>query len=174
MSASPWPYDNVESLERFYGTIDLGPDGRPSPSWEARNLISIVAPYPMMLSWKPEQPVLRIRCHRLLRESLLAVFDTIKLRFPTDAARAAAGLNLFGGVYEYRRIGGSERLSVHSFGAAIDIDPGRNPRGKPWAPGMMPLGVVGAFESQGWEWGGRWSHKPDCQHFQAAHTWREG
>jgi len=168
-----FPYDNMEALERYYGKIGIGADGRPTPSWEARNLVTIVAPYPMVLAWDTARAVLRLRCHRLVRDSLLRVFDTIKSRFPTDAARQHAGAHLFGGVYEYRRIGGSARLSVHSFGAAIDIDPARNPRGKAWEAGKgIPLGIVDAFREQGWEWGGDWTNNPDPMHFQAASTWK--
>jgi hypothetical protein len=32
---------------------------------------------------------------------------------------------------------------------------------------MMPRAVVDIFEAQGWKWGGNFSTKPDCMHFQA-------
>jgi D-alanyl-D-alanine carboxypeptidase len=80
---------------------------------------------------------------------------------------------------------GPRRWSVHAYGLAIDVNPVENPyldggRVHPRAgrayldrsrrrPGMaLPRGaLVGAFESVGWQWGGRWSSSPDYQHFSA-------
>jgi hypothetical protein len=73
--------------------------------------------------------------------------------------------------------------SQHAYGRAIDINPLENPyvfadgttshpasvpyldRGD-LRPGMIVDGsvVVTAFESRGWEWGGRWSSPVDLQH----------
>ena len=80
-----------------------------------------------------------------------------------------ARMHLYGGCYEFRNIGGSHKLSLHSYGAAIDIDPENNPRDKKYQEGvgMMPRAVVDIFEAQGWKWGGNFSTRPDCMHFQA-------
>ena len=40
------------------------------------------------------------------------------------------GAHRFGGVCSYRRIAGSVRLSLHAYGAVIDIDPKNNPLGR--------------------------------------------
>lgn len=76
--------------------------------------------------------------------------------------------------------------SEHSYGRAIDINPGRNPyvssdgrvlppAAAPYAdrsraePGMIRSGdaAVRAFEAIGWEWGGEWADPVDYQHFSA-------
>ena len=84
----------------------------------------------------------------------------------------------------YRVIDGTEYLSNHSFGRAVDINPLQNPyvRGdlvQPDAaagyldrenvrPGMIVPGDVcyNAFISRGWEWGGDWTGPIDFQHFE--------
>jgi hypothetical protein len=165
-----WPHDDLASLRSFYGEIHLGRDGMPSPEWESSALVTFPAPFPMVASWDTAIPIRKIRCHRLVQPSLQRIMNNLWKSYLTAEERETAGLNMFGGVYAFRRIAGAARLSCHAFGAAIDIDPGRNPLGKPWEFGMMPLGVVAVFEAEGWEWGGRWTHRPDCQHFQAART----
>lgn len=71
------------------------------------------------------------------------------------------------GGYNFRQQRGSDKLSMHSLGAAIDFDPVRNPFKRPaelCALGTEPgLGVVRIFEARGWSWGGRWS-RPDSMH----------
>lgn len=77
------------------------------------------------------------------------------------------------------------RLSQHSYGLAIDINPVQNPwvrndavlpeSGSAYLdrsdvrPGMIvrPGPVIAAFESVGWQWGGEWSDYQDYHHFSA-------
>ena len=88
--------------------------------------------------------------------------------------------------YNCRTVAGSDTLSQHAYGAAIDVNPLHNPyvrngtvdppEGAPWAdrsrddPGMIRAGdaVVTAFARQGWRWGGYWSSGQDYQHFSAS------
>ena len=90
--------------------------------------------------------------------------------------------------FNYRRIAGSDRLSLHSAGLAFDINPVQNPYVKYkngqivaiepddskynyFVPGTLsdehPL--VQFMIKRGWEWGGNWlpeSGRIDYQHFQ--------
>ena len=86
--------------------------------------------------------------------------------------------------FNFRYIAGTNRLSRHAFGMAIDINPIQNPyiRGetiKPSAgevyidrsyirPGMISPGdaVYTAFTSRGWTWGGNWTTPRDYHHFE--------
>ena len=92
--------------------------------------------------------------------------------------------------YNCRRVAGSRAWSAHAFGAAIDLNPVRNPDlsgtsvapragarfgsvdrsadGHP-PPGVVTAGgpVVRAFARIGWTWGGTWSSGQDFQHFAA-------
>lgn len=79
----------------------------------------------------------------------------------------------------YRLIAGEKRLSLHSFGFAIDINPRDNPveqNGEPITPGYRDLEnpqtltdkhpVVKYLEERGWDWDGRYSEPySDYHHF---------
>ena len=85
--------------------------------------------------------------------------------------------------FNYRTISGSRKLSDHSFGKAIDINPLFNPfvKRRKVLPGngekykdrdIKQAGiihkndcVVNAFKSRGWHWGGDWKYEKDYQHF---------
>lgn len=83
--------------------------------------------------------------------------------------------------FNYRVIFGTDRLSNHSFGKAIDINPVQNPYfgsdGESLPPGYVydldAKGVikdgdvvVEAFLKRGWTWGGHWETPKDYQHFE--------
>jgi hypothetical protein len=62
-------------------------------------------------------------------------------------------------------------LSLHSWGIAIDFDPGSNPMGGKNSKLRTPEGqaFVKVFTDAGWTWGGSWGMRDDM-HFQRAHT----
>ncbi len=89
--------------------------------------------------------------------------------------------------FNCRSATGSSSWSNHAYGRAIDINPLINPYvfeggGTSHAasetyldrsnvrPGMIVEGdaVVAAFDSHGWDWGGRWSSPVDRQHFSSS------
>ncbi len=75
-----------------------------------------------------------------------------------------------GGTFKWRKIAGTNRLSVHSFGAAIDINVKysaywRWNRGKYHYQNKIPLAIVKIFEKHGFIWGGKWYHY-DTMHFE--------
>ena len=74
-----------------------------------------------------------------------------------------------GGTFKWRYIAGTKRLSVHSFGAAIDINVKysaywRWSRGKGYQ-NKIPHKIVEIFERHGFIWGGKWKHY-DTMHFE--------
>ncbi len=79
------------------------------------------------------------------------------------------------GTFLWRKVAGTPGQSVHSFGAAIDLNTTYSDdwlwrRFKEGQPGIkyqnrMPLALVKIFETQGWIWGGRWYHY-DTIHFE--------
>ncbi|HHZ08917.1 MAG TPA: M15 family peptidase [Rhizobiales bacterium] len=79
-----------------------------------------------------------------------------------------------GGTYNCRAIAGTERMSMHGYGAAIDINikhttywqwvkPG--PDGTYRWSNQIPAEIVDIFEKHGFVWGGRWYHF-DTMHFE--------
>ncbi len=84
--------------------------------------------------------------------------------------------------FNFRVIAGTQLLSHHALGLAIDLNPIENPwrkpdrivpdAGKAFAdrsdirPGMIvrPGPVVAVFDELGWEWGGDWMHASDDHH----------
>jgi len=75
-----------------------------------------------------------------------------------------------GGTFKWRTIAGTHRLSVHSFGAAIDINVKHSAYWR-WNKGPyryrneIPLPIVKIFEKHGFIWGGKWYHY-DTMHFE--------
>jgi len=78
------------------------------------------------------------------------------------------------GVFNCRVIAGTDRASMHAFGAAIDLNTShahywRN--AKPDAAGNLayrneiPFEIVDIFERHGFIWGGKWYHY-DTMHFE--------
>ena len=99
-----------------------------------------------------------------------------------DASMAANNTSAF----NFRNVAGTNVLSKHALGAAIDINPRLNPMiigaqifppaGAAYLdrsvaqPGMIlrPGPVVDLFDARGWEWGGDWSPMKDYHHFTKA------
>ncbi|MCB1446599.1 MAG: M15 family metallopeptidase [Rhizobiaceae bacterium] len=78
------------------------------------------------------------------------------------------------GVFNWRKVAGQSNLSVHSFGAAIDLNTkyadywrwsGGKPGHVPVYKNKFPMEIVEIFEKHGFIWGGRWYHY-DTMHFE--------
>ncbi|MEM7439855.1 MAG: M15 family metallopeptidase [Pseudomonadota bacterium] len=79
-----------------------------------------------------------------------------------------------GGSFNWRNISGTKRLSVHSFGAAVDVNSkiggywkwsGRPQGNAGEYRNQIPQKVVETFERYGFIWGGKWHHF-DGMHFE--------
>lgn len=126
--------------------------------------------------------------HQDLADDARSIFEILfNLQFPiakiipivaydwSDTASMAANNT---SAFNYRFIAGTEKLSQHAFGRAIDINPVQNPYIRrdgvimpanaiydPNVAGSITPSIADIFRSRGWEWGGDWKHK-DWQHFQ--------
>jgi len=164
-----WPKQTPANMNVFYGNPDTNRDGRADGMWEANNLTRIVPPYKMVLAWDKTRVVSTIVVNKKCAADLLAILTEIKDHYGSQEAIEKARMHLYGGCYNFRLKRGGSSLSIHSWGAAIDLDPERNGFGVRYneAKGMMPKAVVDIFKRHGWTWGGLWS-KADAMHFQAA------
>lgn len=78
-------------------------------------------------------------------------------------------LRNIGGTFNWRNIAGTNRLSNHSFGSAIDICTKYSNYWK-WQGDMtyrnqIPIEIAEIFEKHGFIWGGKWYHY-DTMHFE--------
>jgi hypothetical protein len=161
---SKWPKQN--ETDKFYGN-PRGKNGGPSPAWERTNLTLVKAPWPIVTSWD-SSPVKGIRVHVKCAESLIKIFNSIWEAAGQDVEVVRQwGMHLYGGGYNFRIMRGGSRLSMHSWGCAVDFDPAQNEYGDASPNFANCPAVLNAFADEGWTWGGSWA-KPDGMHWQAA------
>lgn len=165
-----WPNAVTAELRQFYGN-PVGLSSGASNSWKRSYLRKLEPPFEMFYC-----DVHGTRCeaadiliHTKCYNSLTRVLNQIKDRFSVDQITKYQ-LDTIGEAYSYRRERGSSKLSIHSYGCAIDLSPVLNKWKQPYDSknDMMPLEVVGFFRAEGWTWGGLWT-PPNPKHFQAAY-----
>jgi len=167
--------------------IDEALNGIPIPPEIKKNLILIEIQY-YSFDHKLHQGQLVI--NKQLRSDLIKIFKRIKQeRFPVEKAvpivyynwndeKSMADNNT--SAFNYRFIAGTKKLSNHSYGTAIDINPLfnpyirkdlRQPEGSVYNPSRKGTitgdsFLVKEFRLLGWDWGGNWINKKDYQHFE--------
>lgn len=149
---NPWPFPTREGLREFYG----------EPGDEA-NLVAIEFPYPMFYGG---QRVTKTRCHKKVAASLLRILKNIGER-GAGTREILEPAQDYGGIFNFRNKRGGTSLSVHAWGAAIDLDADDNSFRDPWPlVADMPLSVMEEFAKEGWTSAGAfWGY--DAMHFQA-------
>jgi hypothetical protein len=111
-----------------------------------------------------------------LRFPVARVVPIVRYGWSDDASMADNNSSAF----NYRVVDGTDRLSRHAFGRAVDVNPFLNPvvyrdgrvsppgaSWRPERPGTLSEGhpVVLAFLERGWRWGGRFEAYADYHHF---------
>jgi hypothetical protein len=143
----------------------LESDGTISPDnealWQRRTLLRGTLPFSIPLDRaRPDQVKTTFFAHRKLVSAFEAVFQEI------NRLGLRQHIHSWGGIYNFRPIRGSSgRLSLHAFGAAIDLNGESNALG---SAGDMHPRVVQVFEHFGFLWGGNFRSRPDPMHFQYA------
>lgn len=146
-----------------------------------------------------EEHIGQMVCNRQIADDLLYIFRKLyEAEYPIarmrliddyDASDQRSMADNNTSCFCYRRIAGSETLSKHSRGMAVDVNPLYNPclyvrsgrvlppEGKPYAhnrskrkdiPGMIDASDLcyRLFLSRGFRWGGSWRSLKDYQHFE--------
>ena len=160
--------------------------GKEIPEEIRGNLALTDVPY---LSFGGIEKIGQLVVHEILVEDVKYLFNALLERqFPIekivpivaydwddDASMADNNTSAF----NYRKIYRADRLSNHSYGRAIDINPLLNPyEGRdgsvvpPGAtydtnvPGTVTEDIAAIFKLRGWAWGGDWTSVKDWQHFE--------
>lgn len=109
---SRWPKQDFASMNRFYGQVGT-------------NQTQIVLLYPMVLDWAPQTVVRKMTCHEKIADALLRIFANLQSEYGYDKLHEL-GIDQFGGCLNVRKMRGGSAWSIHSWGAAIDLDADRN------------------------------------------------
>ena len=133
-------------------------------------------------------------CHKDIARDLLLIFcELFRLKYPIQSIRLVDDFNASDDAsmmanntscFNYRNIKGTNRLSQHAFGRAVDVNPLQNPWVRPHH--IDPPTAIDyvdrkrnfphkidhhdicyrAFKAKGFTWGGEWNGSKDYQHFQ--------
>ena len=95
------------------------------PNQSGTYLVNIKLPYPMRLAWAKDTKVTTMRCHKLVADKFIAVFNELLSTYGLKRIQEL-GIDLFGGCFNFRAMRGGSDYSRHSWGIAIDLDPERN------------------------------------------------
>jgi hypothetical protein len=153
------PHGLEQILVTFGDIFDyIGPDHKPSSRWQTEFLERIPLPFPIALSWDKTRQVNQITCHKRLASIFAEVFSNIQ------QAGLQEKITSFGGCFSFRQQRTGAKISTHSWGIAIDLNPLENAQG---TAGNMDWGVVDIFRQADFQWGGDWQGKSrDPIHFQ--------
>jgi hypothetical protein len=142
--------NGLDEIIATYGSLDEG-------QFETKHIVLFNLPYALKFEG---QTVTHARCHSVVVDNFIQAFQNVE----------AAGLKdqfiEFNGIYAKRPIRGqASHPSLHSWGVAIDMGASTHPLGQmvPW-----PQGIIDAFASAGFFWGGNFKARKDCMHFQLA------
>jgi len=138
------------------------------PNQQGGYLTTIQLPYPMRLAWDKNTTVTKMRCHKLVANDFIGVFNDLLEHYGL-AELQRLGIDLFGGCFNFRAMRGGSDYSRHSWGIAIDLDPERNQLKTPYIKsnfskpeyaklheifekhGFENLGKVKGYDSMHWQ-----------------------
>ena len=154
------------------------------PDWVVSQLREISVDY---INFDGEKKDGIIICNKFISQDLHMIFNyLLEIEFPIQSIRPISEFNWDDDLscsnnntscFNYRKVMGTDKLSDHSIGMAIDINPMQNPWVHP-RMGNLPKGskydisqngtitekISNVFKSHGFKWGGDWKN-PDYQHF---------
>lgn len=175
----PLPTPNGRrEIEEVFGRPNNN-DGTLNEAWEHDNIIRVAPPAGWQLYYQDDdgpRPVSGINLHKKLARNfqgvLSEIWDRVKNDLggkPSDAAIRTRlhdlRLDQHSGGFNYRPIHGMGKLSLHSYGIAIDWDADNNPQGH--STHTLPNWWFDIWNAHGWTDGRHFSN-PDPMHVQFA------
>jgi hypothetical protein len=173
------PPNGRNEIQQMFGKPNNN-DGTLNEAWESQNIRHVTPPTGWQLYYQDDDhgpvPVSSIRIHRKLEESfrsvLTAVWNHAQVQLggtPSDSAIRQwlheRRLDQHSGGFNFRSIHGTSRLSLHSYGIAIDWDADHNPQGH--STHSLPDWWYDIWRNNGWSDGRHFSN-PDPMHVQFA------
>jgi hypothetical protein len=153
-----WPKQDYNSMVNFYGPV-------------GQNQTSLDLPYVLKLAWDTSVIVRRITCHKKVASSLHTIFEKTLQTYGEKEIQKLR-LDIFGGCLNVRKMrGSSTSWSIHSWGAAVDLDPDNNALRMTNKQATFAKSEYNDFwkivEDEGWTSLGK-ARNYDWMHFQAA------
>lgn len=147
-----WPKQDYASMVRFFGPV-------------GENQTSLELPFPMVLTWDETKTITKFTCHERVAGALGRILKKTLDRYGIAEIQRLR-LNRFSGCLNVRRMRGSKTAwSVHSWGAALDIDDinnqlrwGRdkatldNPEYQPFWEAVEAEGLVSLGMAKNYDW----------------------
>jgi peptidoglycan hydrolase-like protein with peptidoglycan-binding domain len=122
--------------------------------------------YPMVIAWNKRQRITSFSCHEKLARPLADIFRHTLAHYG-QAGVERLNLDVFGGCFNFRKMRGGSSLSLHAYGAAIDLNPERNQlrwgadraqfAGEDYVPFWNIVMAYGGTPA-GYAWGKDWMH----------------
>lgn len=153
---NPHEFPTYSNIRSYYGE-------------PASGLKTVKVPYPLRLAWDTSVIVSKITCHKKVADSLLGILEDLLENYCLDGIQEL-GIDLYGGCFNKRKMRGGRKLSTHSWGVAIDLDPARNRLR--WNSSKAEFAkpayqfMLDAFAAEGWVSLGE-AKDYDWMHFQA-------
>jgi len=131
-------------------------------SGDTKDMVRTPFPFPLYLDGDPNLICRNFYGNKYIAPAVISAFteilDIYGLQFIKDN-----NLDWYGGCYSHRKSRGSDIMSDHAWGLAVDIVP---QLGKFKEPSMIPYHYIQAFLNRGFIWGGNW-YTPDGMHMSA-------
>lgn len=132
--------------------------------WQKKNIVKVIIPQLIGVPFAPKDGGIFV--HRLIEKQLVSAFQEIE-----DLGLKDRIISWSGAFYPRKVRGSATALSNHSWGTAIDINAPENWLGQEPAKlgkkGCL-LELVPIFNKWGFFWGGAYSRRLDCMHFECA------
>jgi peptidoglycan hydrolase-like protein with peptidoglycan-binding domain len=134
------------------------------------NQTTLKSPYPLYLDWSITTKVTKFSIHEKVHDSALRVMNRVLSHYGEQRIHEL-GLDQFGGCLNVRKMRGGNKMSMHSWGVAIDWDADRNQLRYDHKRAQMAKPEYTKFldlwEEEGWISLGR-ERDYDWMHMQAA------